>query len=69
MNLRGEVTAPPNNKMKTNKELVKDFKRKLKEYHQALGNRVGYLLISRSIDLKEEHKIYLEAMRILNKIK
>ena len=69
MNLRGEVTAPPNNKMKTNKELVKDFKRKLKEYHQAITNKIGYLLISRNISLDEEQKIYEEAMKILKKIK
>ncbi len=52
-----------------NKELVKEFKKKLDEYHQELTNKIGYLIISRNIDLKEEQKIYNEAMKILGKIK
>lgn len=52
-----------------NKELVKEFKKKLKEYHQAITDKIGYLLISRNISLDEELKIYNKAMKILKKIK
>ena len=55
--------------MKTNKEIVKEFEKKLDEYHQALTNRIGYLLVSRNISLDKEQKIYEEAMKILKKIK
>lgn len=51
------------------RKIVDEFKIKLKEYHQALTSKIGYLVVSRNIDLEDEQKIYDKAMKILKKIK